>query len=65
MAGKRSLGWQLGMSAYWFAVVILFAAGLAAAIVDGVLLGNSNSVVSHVVALGFWLWVWAMEEHCG
>jgi uncharacterized membrane protein YhaH (DUF805 family) len=42
---------RIGRKAYWFAVVVLFAAGLAATIFDRILFGTANSVVSLVVAL--------------
>jgi uncharacterized membrane protein YhaH (DUF805 family) len=37
--------------AYWFAVVLLFAAGLVASILDRLLFGHPNSLVSAAVAI--------------
>ena len=42
---------RIGRKAYWLAVVILFAAGLAASIVDTILLGSSSNLVSMIVSL--------------
>jgi len=42
---------RIGRKAYWFAVVVLFAAGLAASLVDKLLFADPDSVLSLVVAL--------------
>ena len=42
---------RIGRQAYWFAVVILIAAGLVATIVDRLLFRDPNSFVSLIVAL--------------
>ena len=41
---------RLNRKAYWFAVVVLFAAGLAGSIVDWILFGTGNGVISLVIA---------------
>ncbi|NNM71966.1 DUF805 domain-containing protein [Enterovirga aerilata] len=42
---------RIGRKAYWFAVVVLLAAALAASVVDWLLFGRSNSLASMVVGL--------------
>ena len=42
---------RIGRKAYWFAVVVLFAAGLIASILDWVVFGTGNGLVS--AAVGF------------
>jgi uncharacterized membrane protein YhaH (DUF805 family) len=46
-----TFGGRIGRQAYWFAVVLLFAAGLVASILDWVVLGRANGVASMVVGL--------------
>ena len=42
---------RIGRKAYWFAVVILFAAGLLASLIDRILFADPNSILSLVVSL--------------
>ena len=42
---------RIGRQAYWLGVVLMLAAGIVASIIDWVVLGNSNGVLSAVVGL--------------
>jgi len=42
---------RIGRKAYWFAVVVLFAAGLVASLVDRTVFASPNSIVSVVVGV--------------
>ena len=42
---------RISRKAYWFGAVVLFAAGLAASILDWIVAGTMNGVVSMIAAL--------------